>query len=53
MATVSSLKLGFPGNDKGGPGSEGENGMGRGTVTMVKRRSIDSRGSIGKIEERV
>lgn len=53
LATVSSLKLGCPGRDKGGAGSEEENGTGRGTVTMVKRRSLGSKGSIGKIDERV
>jgi hypothetical protein len=37
----------------GGAGSVEDKGMGSGTERIVKRRSWDERGSIGKINERV
>jgi hypothetical protein len=37
----------------GGAGSVEDRGMGSGTERMVKRRSGDERGSIGKIVDRV
>ena len=51
VATLSSFTSLRPGKESGGAGSLGIVGMGRGTSTIVKRRSGGETNSIGKMKE--
>ena len=52
MATASSVTQLKPGRVKGGAGSVGGTGIGRGTSMIVKSKSGGDKSSIGKMEAR-